>query len=108
VNLAKHAQAHFTQEEALMKTVEFPELHMHQKSHARLNKDLHAILVKMRKGETPTARQLYSMLKGWWVGHVEIEDMKYAAWIKERQQRGELTDINTMPITSPGAKVGAI
>lgn len=96
VSLAEYTQTHFGCEERLMTLVGYPAVEAHARKHAKLTSDLLCVLMRLKRGEDVSVRQLFNLLRTWFTTHVEREDMRYSEWIREHQASGHIGDLTNV------------
>lgn len=75
------AKIHFTTEQQLMEESEYPEAARHAEAHLKLYNDLIKVERKCRRARD--ADGFLGFLKNWWLEHVNGEDRRYVAHMKE-------------------------
>jgi len=86
-NLAKYVDEHFTREEALMETYDYPDTARHKRIHRHLTRTVYAIrIIFTRKPKNIDPVKLLSFLRDWLVHHILEEDMKYAPFLRGDEQ----------------------
>jgi hemerythrin-like metal-binding protein len=86
LEVKKFTEFHFVSEQNLMHEIGFPEVEAHSKLHTGLLIDLQLELSKMSHGAEYPEDMLYT-LHEWLVTHIEQEDSKIAAYVKESALR---------------------
>ena len=76
--LADYIRFHFSEEEDLMKKMNFPEFARHKSQHAMFITKVTNILKRMKRGQSVSAFELCSFLKQWLVNHICVSDRKIA------------------------------
>ena len=79
---------HFTAEEGIQRNVAYPRYPDHKKIHDAFIKDIRDMKTDMEKnGVTVASSSLVGMtLSNWLISHINVEDKKLAAYIRERGQ----------------------
>ena len=75
-DLVNYTKKHFSDEEAVMLSQNFPELEYHKKLHHDLIEELVGILQEMKKGRDITGEELIEFLRHWLFDHIVKEDRK--------------------------------
>ncbi|WP_457756290.1 bacteriohemerythrin [Thermodesulfatator indicus] len=75
IKLINYAERHFTDEEEVMRTINYPELEAHQKEHERLVMEVFNFKDAFDKGKV-TKFDLLEFLKDWLLDHVINEDLR--------------------------------
>ena len=75
--LARYTEIHFTREEEVMKSVDYPVLDGHRDEHEKFIQDLYNLKAEYSGGNEDIRRRLLDFLKNWLTGHIMVEDMKY-------------------------------
>lgn len=128
-NLAKYVDEHFSREEALMETYDYPDLARHKRIHRHLTRTVYAIrIIFGSKPKTIDPSKLLSFLRDWLIHHILEEDTKYAPYMRgdlqtDTQSVGEILDKpetpdlggdlldeeeETVTLTVPAAKAAAL
>ena len=130
-NLAQYVDEHFSREEALMETYDYPDLARHKRIHRHLTRTVHAIrIIFAKKPKEIDPNKLLTFLREWLIHHILEEDTKYAPYLRgdmETEMRsvtdapdppptpqptGNLLDEDvedkTMTLTVPAAKAAAL
>jgi hemerythrin-like metal-binding protein len=82
--LVEYAQKHLTEEEDLMLRFHYPAFDGHKKIHEDLLGKVGDFFQKQAEGHGPSTFQLIGFLRDWLNNHIQKEDTKYGAYIKER------------------------
>jgi hemerythrin len=85
--LAQYTLSHFQHEERLMTEFGYPDLVNHKAEHDKMRRrtrDLSAHL------DLVTARDLLRILKEWWTGHIQAEDLCYIPFLRTAARRQQL------------------
>lgn len=86
--VARHAEAHFAREEALMERHDCPARDCHADEHARVLESVREVCELVAAGERAVARELAAALADWLPGHCEVMDSAVATWIAKRTVGG--------------------
>ncbi len=102
VNYVHH---HFAEEEAVMKSVGFPELDKHRDLHTNLTNEVKAIQINIKKGKPINAKELIDFLIEWLNKHILEEDLKIGSHVRKLTATGSITN---KPLSSTGTKKNII
>ncbi|MBN1588818.1 MAG: hemerythrin family protein [Pirellulales bacterium] len=81
--LVDYVDHHFHDEEILMQKHDFPGLESHRAEHSRLTKDTHDLQRACLQDDSPSAQEVLSFLKQWFLTHVIGDDKQYASYLSE-------------------------
>jgi hemerythrin len=76
--LLQYTRTHFTQEEALLKRANYPQLAPHQEQHKKFVADVEGLLQQTREGRAPNSIQVLNLLRDWLVNHIQRTDKAYS------------------------------
>lgn len=76
-----HAIAHFGQEDAWMRRLDFPAQQCHMAEHAAVLRSAAGVRQLLRQGDAQPARRFATELAAWFPPHVQHLDSALAAWI---------------------------
>jgi hemerythrin len=82
-SLVAVARHHFTAEEKLMETAQFPGLADHCARHKELGLKVQEFLARHDHGDVAAYSQFMYFVRDWMTKHMENEDHAYAAWLAE-------------------------
>lgn len=82
--LAEYTQRHFSAEEALMASKNYPDLTKHKAEHVALTKQVSEFLARFEKGENTLSLHLMNFLRDWLMNHIQKEDQKYGAFLNKQ------------------------
>lgn len=83
--LHTYVQHHFSMEEQLLLRHGYPDLEAHRAEHLQFAKRLLAIRDRLRTArEVTVAIDTASLLNDWLLTHIEVADMRYARFLRER------------------------
>jgi hemerythrin len=86
---ARHAEAHFAEEDAWMERTEFPPRQCHVDEHAAVLKSVHEVQALVRAGDVAEGRRLAAALADWFPGHAFHLDSALAHWMVKRSFGGK-------------------
>jgi hemerythrin len=86
---ARHAQAHFAEEDAWMERTEFPPRQCHVDEHAAVLRSVHQVQQLVREGDVAEGRRLAAALADWFPGHAFHLDSALAHWMVKRSFGGK-------------------
>lgn len=91
VEFQRHAVAHFEQEDAWMRSTDFPPRDCHIDEHAAVLKSVDEVLARVRDGSAGCAlvQDLALHLFQWFPGHADYLDSALAAWMSKRAHGGK-------------------
>lgn len=109
-NLAKYVDEHFSREEALMETYDYPGLAQHKRIHRHLTRTVYAVrIIFGSKPKIIDPGKLLAFLRDWLIHHILEEDTKYAPYlrgdVKTETQRQTDGDSVALPSRDFGADV---
>lgn len=76
-SLIKYTIIHFTHEEELMQTYDYPELAEHRKQHQELTAKVTEFHERLKSGKSSFSLELMSFLRDWLINHIQGADKKY-------------------------------
>jgi hemerythrin len=76
--LLQYSRTHFTQEEALLKRANYPQLAPHQEQHKKFVADVEGLLQQTREGRAANSIQVLNLLRDWLVNHIQRTDKAYS------------------------------
>ena len=86
---ARHAEAHFAQEDAWLSAADFPtggDCHIDE--HAKVMASVREVQELVAKGEMAIARELAQALMDWFPGHADYMDSALATWLVKKSHDG--------------------
>ena len=83
--LSSYVHEHFTNEEAFLKSIGYPELEMHKKIHANFRKSVEELAPKIENADNAAFRQALADTFAWIISHIGKTDKKYAKFYFEQQ-----------------------
>ncbi len=84
-NLATYTLKHFSDEEAFMASIKYPDLEKHKTIHQNLLTNLKLHQEKFEKGSGVVEADFFAFLKLWLSAHIQGIDMKYGDYVKQRK-----------------------
>lgn len=84
--LAEYTTKHFADEEAYMKSVNYPQLHSHQRIHKKLLEQVGEFGGELTRGQLDDMK-LIAFLRNWLISHIMGVDMQYGEHANSRQHR---------------------
>ena len=100
-NLAKYVDEHFSREEALMETYDYPDLARHKRIHRHLTRTVYALrIIFTSKPQKIDPAKLLTFLREWLINHILQEDTKYAPYLRGDMET-ETRSIADVSIVSP-------
>jgi hemerythrin-like metal-binding protein len=85
--MTTYAQVHFTTEEKLMETYDFPQIKEHKKRHLDFQVKTMDLYEELGKNTEQQAGVLYGFLTDWWTHHILQEDMAYKEFFIDKGLR---------------------
>ncbi len=85
--LLNYTRGHFSAEEAMMASLQYPGLEKHRQTHRKLTKHVEEFEARFERGEGPVNSQLLSFLRDWVTDHVLRSDKEYGPWINKNGVR---------------------
>ncbi len=80
-----YTKYHFSEEEALMASINYPAIGEQRSMHGDIVKRIEEFKTKAGEGKLIISMPLTAELKKWFKEHILIEDMKYAQYLKENR-----------------------
>lgn len=88
-DFARHACAHFEQEEQWMQSTDFPAAQCHADEHAAVLRSVREVEQLLRDGaHRQVARDLTQALVDWFPGHADYMDAALSHWMSKRTHGG--------------------
>ncbi len=81
--LMKYTHEHFSVEEKMLETAQFPGLAAHRKYHRDLTDHVDVLAARYERGEASVNIELLSFLSDWLTKHIQGVDKGYTQWVKE-------------------------
>jgi hemerythrin len=85
----EYVKYHFSAEEKMMESIQFPGLPQHKKAHESFVKKILEDVDKFQGGKKFVPNEFVRYLKDWILTHIAIEDKKYSDYIVERKKKGQ-------------------
>lgn len=76
--LLDYAKVHFSNEEAYMRSINYPNLEAHQKEHEAFMKKASEFYEKYMNGKLILSLEVTNFIKNWITHHIKTEDRQYA------------------------------
>ena len=86
---ARHAEAHFREEDGWMEKTDFPPRECHVDEHAAVLKSVYQVIEVVKQGDVAEGRRLAAALAGWFPGHAFHLDSALAHWMVKRSLGGK-------------------
>ncbi|HSY04186.1 MAG TPA: bacteriohemerythrin [Acidobacteriaceae bacterium] len=77
--LPQYTRTHFQQEEALLRTANYPQLASHQEQHRRFIADVEALERDSSAGQAANSIKVLNLLRDWLLNHIQKTDKQYSA-----------------------------
>ncbi len=81
--LLVYTRNHFSAEEAMMETANFPGLAQHRIQHHELAKQVEEYVERFKQGDLTLSNRLSNFLSDWLTNHILNTDMEYGPWMNE-------------------------
>ncbi len=82
--LVDYTVFHFSYEEKLFASNNYPEFKIHARQHSDLIDQVKVYLKKLESGDSVLALELMNFLKKWLVDHIMVTDKKYSAFFNAK------------------------
>lgn len=79
-----YAREHFKFEEAYMRKIDYPELVQHHRLHKDFDTQIYTLYREIQDGGVVLNTEVISMVKGWLLNHIVVEDRKYALFFEKK------------------------
>ena len=86
---ARHAEAHFAEEDAWMKSTDFPPKDCHIDEHAAVLNSVYQVMEAVKEGDIAEGRRLAAALADWFPGHATHLDSALSHWMVKRSHGGK-------------------
>lgn len=86
---ARHAEAHFAEEDAWMASTDFPPKDCHVDEHAAVLKSVYQVMEMVKQGDIAEGRRLAAALADWFPGHATHLDSALSHWMVKRSHGGK-------------------
>jgi hemerythrin len=86
---ARHAEAHFAEEDAWMERTDFPPKDCHIQEHAAVMESVRKVIEVVRQGDVAEGRRLAAALADWFPGHAFHLDSALSHWMVKRSHGGK-------------------
>jgi hemerythrin len=86
---ARHAEAHFKEEDGWMERTDFPPRECHVDEHAAVLKSVYDVLEVVKAGNFAEGRRLAAALADWFPGHAFHLDSALAQWMVKKSHGGK-------------------
>ena len=83
-DLLDYTDYHFTEEEAYMASIGYPDLEGHQKAHRKLRIDVGHFREMVLSGQPYTPKQALNFINGWIIKHIMDMDTRVGTFAKNR------------------------
>lgn len=80
--LIRYTEEHFSEEESLMRDVDYPARERHRLKHYTLTKEVNGIAEKYERGEYVLTITLANFLTNWWRHHIQAEDKALIKYVQ--------------------------
>jgi len=79
-----YATGHFSDEEALMASLDYPEREAHGRLHVTFQTMVKDLEGRLHEGVGLVSLETLEFLGEWFIGHIRTEDQRYAAFAREK------------------------
>ncbi len=83
-SLVDYTIIHFTTEEELMRTYDYPDLTRHKAEHDKLTSQVKDFQEKFGQGKSTITYELMDFLSDWLINHILDTDKKYSSYMASR------------------------
>ena len=83
--LSAYVHEHFTNEEAFLESIGYPELAMHKRIHLNFRKSFEELEPRIKSADNAAFRQSLADTFAWIISHIGKTDKKYAKFYFEQQ-----------------------
>lgn len=80
----KYAAKHLKEEEAILRTNDYPDYANHIATHQNYLDKLEKLMVEAKEENEAAVNDTYVFLRQWWMGHIVAEDQKYGEFLKSK------------------------
>lgn len=91
--LVEYVRFHFSDEEILLKRIQFPDYIEHKKEHEKLILEILDASKNYGAGNKFVPSQCVRTLKDWIFSHIAVSDKVITAYVREQKKKGLLTDL---------------
>lgn len=81
--LIDYTRYHFSAEEKQMLEANYPQYAEHKAMHVHLINQLAELQEKLKNGDRKISIETFGFLKDWLFGHIQVQDKKYAPFLKK-------------------------
>ncbi len=82
--MAKYAEMHLKEEEAILKNNDYPEFTNHLAMHQGYLDKVKTLMGDSEKDEEAALKDAYVFLRHWWMEHIVTEDNKYGEFLQSK------------------------
>jgi hemerythrin-like metal-binding protein len=86
-NLLTYTRSHFSAEEAMMASANYPGLGQHRIRHRDLTRQVEEFITRYEQGEITLNMHLLTFLRDWLTTHILKEDREYGPWLNQHGAR---------------------
>lgn len=80
----KYAAKHLKEEEAILRTNDYPDYANHIATHQNYLDKLEKLMAEAKEENEAAVNDTYVFLRQWWMGHIVAEDQKYGDFLKSK------------------------
>ena len=85
-NLRIYVDTHFTTEEKLMRSINYPDFDLHQKQHHLLTAEVAKLEREVASGKINIKNSMISLLIEWYIRHILEYDKRIGAYVQSNKQ----------------------
>ncbi|MEH6471692.1 MAG: bacteriohemerythrin [Halopseudomonas sp.] len=87
--LLEYTKVHFSDEEELMRSIDYPEYDAHKALHDALMDKVWALYMRCNEGSSDLAFELLVFLNDWLVNHILEKDKAITAYVRQNKEQGQ-------------------
>jgi hemerythrin len=85
--LLVYTRDHFSAEEEMLDSAQYPGLHQHKILHRLLTEQVEDFVARQKRGEITLSQDVSSFLSEWLTTHIQNEDQQYGPWMNDHGVR---------------------
>ncbi|MDT8385979.1 MAG: bacteriohemerythrin [Thiogranum sp.] len=82
--LVNYTKTHFSYEEGLMETHEYPDFEPHKAQHLKMIREVEAVLTEYEENQEGAMQRALDFLKDWLINHINGTDQQYSGFLRAR------------------------
>lgn len=87
--LVQYTRHHFTEEEAFMLLIGYPEINLQKNLHQQFITDIKQILIRIKNKEQIEPKEIVEFLTEWMKNHILVEDLKIGQYVTSLKTKGD-------------------